>query len=640
SKPKQQLANGGRVRGPGTGTSDDIEAQVPAGSYIMPADSTEQIGEGALAALGQGPVDVNVSNGEYGLPPEQVHAVGVQALDAMKNATHTPTGQPALGFRPRGDQQQDGEPELFFADGGVVKDDLKKRLQQQTAALAANRQTQRAAGFGPTAGVASPGYSANPATAAAQAAADSAAQRVATQTGNNPARAARMQAQMNQPVTRGGQPLPTQQNAAGFSAARFAPFPLAAPLAEGSDTRAVVSGTVEDVGDEFSQGNYARGFGKAVRGALSVAPAVVADNARAAGSSVAPLAEAARGFGGAVLGVEESPAAAAAPRSAGAPRPAAAAAATPGAASSAPEQDAARGWTRTGNGVAVRTGANGVQEFSNDPEALAGARGMPSGGVGRVGDGRGTFSQLEPGTSKLALERFERANQERARMIEESRRGQLGEGGGRLTIVRDSTRAPSRADVQNAQLDARLAQTEAQRQATQQAGADADLRRASETQRMGTEQLTQQRMQQQIAEGDLSVQDRQRLDQLRGQINDQSLSAQERAAALEAYNNLAVTPDARLRVQQEGVSQQQKLIGDLYKAFSTMQTPPVVGEGDSARPMTFEEWLQPALRSIQGGQPARNSVSRAEVEQTASARGISSDEVIRRLKSIGVTVTG
>ncbi len=44
----QQLAEGGRVTGPGTGTSDDIKAEVPAGSYIMPADSTEAIGEEAL----------------------------------------------------------------------------------------------------------------------------------------------------------------------------------------------------------------------------------------------------------------------------------------------------------------------------------------------------------------------------------------------------------------------------------------------------------------------------------------------------------------------------------------------------------------------------------------------------------------
>lgn len=116
------LKDGGPVRGPGTGTSDDIEATVPEGSYIMPADSTAQIGEQNLAGLGA-PVDVNLSNGEYQLPPEQVHAVGVQALDQMKNATHTPADQQGQGFKP----------ELFFADGGEVEDPRRQRYAERVA---------------------------------------------------------------------------------------------------------------------------------------------------------------------------------------------------------------------------------------------------------------------------------------------------------------------------------------------------------------------------------------------------------------------------------------------------------------------------------------------------------------------------
>lgn len=113
------FANGGMVRGPGSGTSDDIKAKVPEGTYIMPADSTEQIGEKNLGGLGFSPkVPVNLSNGEYELPPEQVHAVGVQALDQMKDATHTPVQQ----AEPKG-----FNPELFFADGGEVEDPLRRR---------------------------------------------------------------------------------------------------------------------------------------------------------------------------------------------------------------------------------------------------------------------------------------------------------------------------------------------------------------------------------------------------------------------------------------------------------------------------------------------------------------------------------
>ncbi|QOF76061.1 hypothetical protein [Variovorax sp. 38R] len=113
ARKAQHKANGGPIRGPGTGTSDSIEKTVPEGSYIMPADSTEQLGENQLAGLGA-PVPVRVSNGEFELPPEQVHAVGVKALDAMKGATHAPTGG-ARGFKPRG-----AEPPMFFANGGDV----------------------------------------------------------------------------------------------------------------------------------------------------------------------------------------------------------------------------------------------------------------------------------------------------------------------------------------------------------------------------------------------------------------------------------------------------------------------------------------------------------------------------------------
>lgn len=119
------LADGGMVRGPGTGTSDDVPDEVPEGTYIMPADSTQALGPDRLAAMGARgfspggkqtgkKVPVNLSNGEFKMPPEQVHAIGVQALDQMKNATH----QPVRGFAPKA---QPEEPRQFFADGGGVR---------------------------------------------------------------------------------------------------------------------------------------------------------------------------------------------------------------------------------------------------------------------------------------------------------------------------------------------------------------------------------------------------------------------------------------------------------------------------------------------------------------------------------------
>ena len=104
------FADGGMVRGPGTGTSDDVPDEVPEGTYIMPADSTETIGAENLERAGARglpmpggkKVPVALSNGEFKLPPEQVHAVGVQALDQIKNATH----KPVRGFAPQAVPEQ------------------------------------------------------------------------------------------------------------------------------------------------------------------------------------------------------------------------------------------------------------------------------------------------------------------------------------------------------------------------------------------------------------------------------------------------------------------------------------------------------------------------------------------------------
>ena len=126
-RPKDES---GLIQGAGTGTSDDVKKNVPAGSYIMPADSTQQIGTNNLKNMGS-PTPVNLSNGEFQLSPDQVHSVGVQTLDAMKNQTHTPVDQPQLGFKPG-----QNKPELFFTNGGKVPDEewLKQKSAPKTFA--------------------------------------------------------------------------------------------------------------------------------------------------------------------------------------------------------------------------------------------------------------------------------------------------------------------------------------------------------------------------------------------------------------------------------------------------------------------------------------------------------------------------
>lgn len=120
AKPQEKAPQGKKIKGPGNGTSDSIKTDIPKGSYIMPADSTQQIGPKVLGELGE-PVPVNVSNGEYQMPPEQVHAVGVQALNQMRDATHMPA--PA-GFKP----QNDG---LYFFGGGSPAEEDRRRQAMQ-----------------------------------------------------------------------------------------------------------------------------------------------------------------------------------------------------------------------------------------------------------------------------------------------------------------------------------------------------------------------------------------------------------------------------------------------------------------------------------------------------------------------------
>lgn len=129
-RPKDES---GLIQGAGTGTSDDVKKNVPAGSYIMPADSTAQLGARNLKNLGKPPTtEVNVSNGEYLASPEQLQAIGGQVLDDLKQQTHTPVDQPQLGFKPG-----QNKPELFFANGGLVPsaypsaDDIRRAQQNR-----------------------------------------------------------------------------------------------------------------------------------------------------------------------------------------------------------------------------------------------------------------------------------------------------------------------------------------------------------------------------------------------------------------------------------------------------------------------------------------------------------------------------
>lgn len=152
----QGLKNGGVVHGPGTGTSDDIPDEMREGSYVLPADTTaktvgpqtdamlDQMQAGAGGAPRGLPMGkkmpVQLSNGETKLTPEDVHAIGAQALDALKGATHTPVARGMPANIPGGQQDQT---RMFFAEGGPVTEE--ERLRRQTEAYVTGAQAAAAA---------------------------------------------------------------------------------------------------------------------------------------------------------------------------------------------------------------------------------------------------------------------------------------------------------------------------------------------------------------------------------------------------------------------------------------------------------------------------------------------------------------
>lgn len=107
------------IQGPGTGTSDDVPAEMERGTHILPADTTEE---------------VMLSNGEAAVSPDVVNAVGQAALDALRSATHSDGGKPGavlpgdtnvepIDAAPRGFRPQDEVEPPRFATGGTIGED-------------------------------------------------------------------------------------------------------------------------------------------------------------------------------------------------------------------------------------------------------------------------------------------------------------------------------------------------------------------------------------------------------------------------------------------------------------------------------------------------------------------------------------
>lgn len=128
----KRMARGGLIRGPGTGTSDSIPAEMPTGSHIMPADTTQLL----------------VSNGEAQFTPEDQQALGAMVLEMLRKMTSRTAG--AQGGGPF-TAMAAGKP--MMATGGIVPDDFMQdtRRTMQGAGLEIADQA-RAGNFAAAAG--------------------------------------------------------------------------------------------------------------------------------------------------------------------------------------------------------------------------------------------------------------------------------------------------------------------------------------------------------------------------------------------------------------------------------------------------------------------------------------------------------
>lgn len=674
SAKRAKQKGGGPIVGQGTGTSDSIDKQAPVGSYIMPADSTAAVGHDGLAKLGlsKKSVPVKVSNGEYEMPPEQVHAVGVQALNQLKAATHQPVAA------------NDQGPRQFFANGGLVEDPEKHK---QTSfditntpsarpgydmsptirgAQAADDSKMQAKAVAP---VVRPGYDAMPAVRSVQAAADrnmqagaipaatapgassangavdsamqsgslrnaetaqrgllgeavtTAAGQQAIQTAltpsmptpGNPERAARMQAQFDQPVTKGGQPTANQPVAAGIPSPKAGGAfveGLRGAAETGLGIAAYPASAVYD-GVRNAAGYLSDGNTDQLTQYRDGAADLIGAGVDRMSDSAAQLRESAGATVRGALGIEKrTQAASTGQPSAGNPYsgepfdqwakgPSAMRSTSPATPNTSPVSADAPGEQGNGYrmigtdaergldpGIAVKVGADGVPMFTNDKQAIAGAGGdfvasgfpraqqstpagqmvAPAGSrvlasgtnasteaqqfaqlgsVRNLNNGIGTFSQAESGDAQLAYDRNERAIAERYKMNDISRRGEIGEGGGRVTVVRDSSRSPTTADIQNARLDGRKAQNEALRSGAQlgfNRDAREDARLDLDRQRLG---IDRQKGEIEAQAAQIGLQASQRLNQISTQLANPDLPADLRAQLEQVYAML--TTDAKDR---------------------------------------------------------------------------------------------
>lgn len=264
--------------------------------------------------------------------------------------------------------------------------------------------------------------------------------------------------------------------------------------------------------------------------------------------------------------------------------PASTAAAAPAAPAVSLTEPPAGTWAAVGNGVAGRRNAQGVAEFTDSPQAFAGAQ---PGRVGGLGDGIGGLSVVSGG--REAMDRNLLATE----IMQQTRREQSNPN--YLTVVGDSSReiaAPKNA------YDRLVADRANQEQADARAGrSNARLDRiAGGNQRIAQLQGQLEQSAQARIDNERNNRAATRLDDLSSILANPDLSPERREAVERIQTSLTLPAEARVRADTEREAAQQRTLADLYKSFVEQDS--ILKPEDR---VPFDQWVAPYLAASGGG---------------------------------------
>lgn len=286
------------------------------------------------------------------------------------------------------------------------------------------------------------------------------------------------------------------------------------------------------------------------------------------------------------------------------------------------------GFQQTGiGGIVGRRNSQGVMEFSNAQGDVAGAAGTRL-VDGNMGDGIGGLSVGQAGDAQQAIERVDRANAERQRMVDASRGG-LGDTGN-FTVVGDNTRG----SLFGQELEARRRRRDGTDQAIAEnrlkarelnqnnanTQAELGLRQREVVNAEQTGALDRQKTQQEIQNNQLTLDQQQQVQAIRTRLADPSLPANERAQLERNYAALTTPAKDRYVLQDVVLGQDATGAPITGKAAVDVTTGQVVGQGLGLTNPQMQADLAQARRIV-----ATDPSKRAEVEkrlQQAYSRGL------------------